>query len=210
MGGDWRWPIAVDDRRRFYLHRNHARNSRQSFSPTSEIRYPTLQTSRGGNRQVIGYYEDTAGNFHGFLQNSSQYYSFDFQGGAGLTIARGSNGIAQAVGSYGGSGGNSQGFRLQLTPPQWTAGSFKSLSYPGANLTFATGMNNNGQVVGYYLPSGSGPFAFLYDSNTNAYSTISNSGWFNLSFGGINDATQMAGYYADMQGIYHGFIASPQ
>jgi hypothetical protein len=177
------------------------------------INYPgarnTYTSGINDDSQVIGYYDDTAGNLHGFLQNSGQYYSFDYQGAAGVTVVRGTNGLAQVVGIYGASNNTTQGFTLQLTPPQWTAGSFNALSYPGANLTFAMGMNNNGQAVGSYYPIGSGPFAFLYDSNTKAYGTISNSGWFNVQMSAINDAAQTVGTYSDSQGVVHGFIATP-
>jgi hypothetical protein len=70
-------------------------------------------------------------------------------------------------------------------------------------------MNNTGQAVGYYY-NPNGPFAFLYDSNADSYSTISNAGWFNLEPGGINDAAQMAGSYEDSPSVWHGFIATPQ
>jgi len=72
------------------------------------------------------------------------------------------------------------------------------------------GNNNNGQVVGSYDLSGSGPFGFLYDSNTNTYTTISNPGWYNIQLTGINDSGQMVGYYEDTQATWHGFIATPQ
>lgn len=177
------------------------------------IDYPgarnTYTSGINDDGQVIGYYEDTGGNLHGFLQSGGQFYSFDYQGAAGSTVAKSTNGIAQVVGIYGPSNNTTQGFTLQLTPPQWTAGSFNSLSYPGANFTFANEMNNNGQIVGYYLPSGMGPFACLYDSNTSQYTTVSNSGWFDLQAAGINDAAQMVGYYEDSQGAVHGFIATP-
>src|SRR6266849_3438425 len=131
---------------------------------------------------MIGYYEDCAGKYHGFLQNAGQFYSFDFVGAVGTTISSGINGIAQAVGSYGTTG--SLGFTLSLipslTPPLWAASSFSTISYLGSNTTDATGMNNNGQVVGVYLDSNNQGFSFLYDSNTNTYSTITNAGWLNF------------------------------
>jgi probable HAF family extracellular repeat protein len=183
------------------------------------INYPgalnTYATGINDDGQVIGYYEDTAGNFHGFLQSAGKFYSFDYVGAVGLTTVRGINGITQAVGWYWPSlTGSPQGFGAQLTPSQgppleWTAGSFGSISYPGSSIVYAMGMNNNGQAVGYYY-NPNGPFAFLYDSNTSTYSTISNSGRFSLELGGINDAGQMVGSYEDSQAAWHGFIAAPQ
>jgi len=182
----------------------------------ASIDYPqALNTYVSGindDGQVIGYYEDTAGNFHGFLQNAGQFFSFDYQGAVGLTTVRSINGIAQATGWYWPSPSSfyPQGFTLQLTPPLWTAGSFTSLSYPGASITYAMGTNNNGQTVGFYYLSTGGSFAFLFDSNTSAYSTVSNSGWLNLELGGLNDAAQLVGNYEDSQQVVHGFIATPQ
>jgi hypothetical protein len=71
-------------------------------------------------------------------------------------------------------------------------------------------MNNNGQVVGSYWPAAGGFFPFLYDSNTNAYGTISHTGWLSVQLTGVNDAGQMVGYYEDTQGLRHGLIATPQ
>jgi photosystem II stability/assembly factor-like uncharacterized protein len=169
------------------------------------IDYPgaasTYASGINDDGQVTGYYEPgSGGDFHGFLQSAGQFYSFDNLSG-GSTIARAINGITEVVGPD---------FTSQLTPPQWIAGSFASLSYPGAEYTYANGMNNNGQVVGSYWPAAGGFFPFLYDSNTNAYGTISHTGWLSVQLTGVNDAGQMVGYYEDTQGLRHGLIATPQ
>jgi probable HAF family extracellular repeat protein len=122
---------------------------------------------------VVGTYEDSNGNDHGFLRNGSTYTPFDGPaGGGGVNTVGGINDKGNIVGTYFGLQGN-LGFLL-------SGGTYTTISFPDSISTCARGINQSGQIVGDYEQPGGGDNGFLYSDGTyttldvpGAYSKIS-------------------------------------
>ena len=100
--------------------------------------------------QVVGYYVDSSGNSHGFLDNQVTYSTIDVPGQS-VTFCIGVNTLGQIVG-YTFEGGTPHGFFD-------SAGTFVQLDYPGTTgYTFAYHVNDFGQIVGRTLPPGSSQY----------------------------------------------------
>jgi probable HAF family extracellular repeat protein len=92
--------------------------------------------------QIVGSYQDAAGNEHGLLLDQGSYTTLDVPGSKGTT-ATGINASGQIVGQYQDAAYKVHGFLLDQ-------GSYTTLDVPGATYTQATGINASGQIVGYY------------------------------------------------------------
>ncbi len=68
----------------------------------------------GGN--IVGYFNDSAGDSHGFLYNGSGYTTLDDPFGADGTVAYGISGN-NIVGGYTDASGNSHGFVASVPEP---------------------------------------------------------------------------------------------
>ena len=86
---------------------------------------------------------------------------------------------------------------------------------PGASFFFSQllGINDHGIAVGYYCDSTSSEHGFLYNTNTGRYLILDDPSMapFNgvemTQITGINDAGEIAGYYSDANGTFHGLVA---
>jgi hypothetical protein len=110
----------------------------------------------GINQQddIVGFYNDSGGNYHGFLLSRGKFTTVDVPGADG-TLAFGINTQGEIVGYYFDSTGN-HGFVLNK-------GQFTTFDVPGGEgETFPQGINLEGDIVGYYSPpSGGYQFGFL-------------------------------------------------
>jgi probable HAF family extracellular repeat protein len=134
----------------------------------SSIDYPSAKATvaSGINNigQIVGSYDDSNGNGHGFLYSNSAFTSLDYPG-ATITGAAGINNSGQIVGWYGDSKEHYHGFLYGNSV-------FTSLDYPGVSGTFANGINDGGQIAGGYLDSKGDAYGFLYNSNTALFTSI--------------------------------------
>jgi probable HAF family extracellular repeat protein len=89
--------------------------------------------------------------------------------------------------------------------------SFTFLTAPHSAETEAYGINNNGQVVGYFQPPLNHWHGFIYDINTQTYTTLAVPGAphtisTTIAFG-INDSGSVVGGYIRMNnGVFHGYL----
>jgi hypothetical protein len=97
--------------------------------------------------QVVGTYNDPAGNQHGFLLSAGNFASIDFPGALDTTQLFDITADGKIVGFYDDNNGVFHGFTL-------IAGTFSTLDFPGAFLTEAVRANEAGQIVGVYNLAG--------------------------------------------------------
>jgi probable HAF family extracellular repeat protein len=164
--------------------------------------------------QIVGNYGDASGT-HGFLLTGGSYTALDVPRSFGSasfapsgTSANGINDSGQVVG----------GFQVPVSPRMgiYTVGAFSlsggvytNISVPGTGGTLldsaASGINKYGQIVGSVNTAG----FLLGDGN---YTFIKVPGSLATGAGGINDAGQIVGGYAFLQGgvegPVHGFLLS--
>jgi probable HAF family extracellular repeat protein len=95
--------------------------------------------------QVVGYFQDVNGNFHGFLKHGSTFTQIDVPGATG-TFAYGINDRTDVVGWYLDQQFGEHGFVL-------SGGTFMTIDVPGSLATLVTGINNNGELVGLWFDS---------------------------------------------------------
>jgi len=146
---------------------------------------------------MVGYYQDSGGNSHGFTVSGSTYTSIDVPGDVKPygTIVWDINKSGDIVGAYW-DGTRAHGFLL-------SGGVYTTLDPPGSISTTATGINKSGQIVGWYADSSDVWHGWLLSSGT--YTTIHYAGKSTTFLYGIADNGQIVGGY-DLQGgfIYQG------
>src|SRR5208283_303410 len=159
----------------------------------------------GQTGQVVGEYQDTAGNTHGFLLSSGTYTSIDYPG-AVSTVAYGINNLGQIAGAWLDSSSKEHGFLLSGVK-------YVPLNYPGGSGTIAYGINDAGQVVGSYA-SGNTLSGFLYYQSPPPaanFFAVNYPGATETVVRGINGDGVAAGTYYQNSGYSLGFVeyASP-
>ena len=163
------------------------------------------------NGVIVGYYVDSSGNVHGFIQNGSTVTSFDVPTALGSqTELVATNNSGTLVGSYIPAGTPSS------EPENYASfidngGTYTSVSDPGFASTSADDINDEGIVVGSGtndLVNGTDPSGFILDAGT--YTTLNDP----LGVGGtfldaINNNGDIVGGYIDADGNLVPFIATP-
>ena len=91
--------------------------------------------------QIVGYFNDSTGKFHGFLKDGATFTTIDVPG-ASATFARGINDAGQIVGFFQNPGDH--GFLKD-------GAAFATIDRPGAIATDAIGIYDAGQIVGLFL-----------------------------------------------------------
>jgi probable HAF family extracellular repeat protein/ELWxxDGT repeat protein len=153
--------------------------------------------------QIVGWYQDSSGNNHGFLYTGGTYTALDCPL-ATNTTAQAINDQGEIVGSYTGQDHVSHSFL-------YSNGSYTTLGGPLGAVSFTvTGINDLDEIVGNYTDSSGYYHGFLYAGGT--YTTLDDpyitagSVASGTSITGINNAGQIAGnYYSDTTGR-HGFL----
>ena len=148
----------------------------------------------GGN--IVGYYRDGSGDYHGFSYDGSTYTPLDVPG-ASDTYAFGIDGD-HIVGQYY-SGGNVHGFLHDDS-----VGTSTVLDMPGVSDTRAFGIDGS-NIVGWYYNVGS-YHGFLHDSAIDTYMALDVPDASNTYAQGI-DGSNIVGYYK-IGSSYHGFLVS--
>ena len=164
----------------------------------------------GGNTEKVGFYVDTAGTTHGFVNIPGFTPPF-------ITVDKPGTAFNQVLGV------NNLGGRIAGYSSTDPAGATLQRAYVGsaglfgntftdingllpANLNSqATGINDAGTATGFYLPA-SGPdtsLGFLDTSGT--ISTIDPFGSTNTAALGIANSDEIVGFYTDAGGVQHGY-----
>jgi hypothetical protein len=87
---------------------------------------------------------------------------------------------------------------------------------PGATFVFSQvlSVNDKGIAVGYYGDSTMSQHGFIYNTNTGQYTFLDdpleafNNGVEVTQITGITNAGEITGFYSDVNGVFHGFVAS--
>ena len=90
--------------------------------------------------QIVGWFEDSMGNGHGFLDTAGSFTPIDVPGST-ITEPLGINDRGQIVGDFFDSTGHEHGF-LDI------GGSFTPIDVPGSAFTVPLGINDRGQIMG--------------------------------------------------------------
>jgi hypothetical protein len=134
------------------------------------------------NGQIVGFYVGTDGQVHGFMANTSAAIGSTLTG----------NAIADPT--------------IPTIPGE-----------PGATFVFSQvlGVNDQGLAVGYFGDSTTSQHGYFYDTNTGVYTFLDdpsegfNGGVEVTQITGISNSGEIAGFYSDANGVFHGFVACP-
>jgi probable HAF family extracellular repeat protein len=150
---------------------------------------------------VTGYYEDSSSVFHGFVWQNGVFKTVDYPGAA-YTYLFGTNNLGVAIGYYG-DGTTNHAVKYSVQSCTWTA----LPDIPNYSQNEGYGINDAGVAVGNAFGS-STAVAWIWDPITRLYSFLDVPGaaQYSTSPSGLNDKEQVAGYFADANGMYHGFI----
>jgi probable HAF family extracellular repeat protein len=122
----------------------------------TQIDYPGASATFGQSintvGDVVGTYNDSSGNTHGFLLSNGVYTSIDYPGATQGTYTAAINDKGQIVGTSLPSG---QGFLYEVQTQTFT-----TLSAPNSTETWPYAINNAGLIGGYELTSSAGQIAF--------------------------------------------------
>ena len=139
---------------------------------------------------AVGFYNDAAGNSHGYTYNigANTFTPVDF--GLFSTTAAGINNAGDIVGFYTDAGGVTHGFLDQ-------AGTFTTLDAPGSTFTQLLGVNNKGLIVGTDMDAAGNMHGVIFNDLTNTWTVSDAFGQTSnfTTFNGVNDMGQIVGFY---------------
>jgi uncharacterized membrane protein len=127
---------------------------------------------------LVGWYEDSSSNVHGFLLSGGTYATIDYAGG--ITQLFGINDRGQIVGFD-----QSVGFVYDIQTQTFT-----EVERRGSTYTVPTSINNEGTIAGYLAETNSILGFELFGST---YVTISPPGTFNVKVLGITNSGEVLG-----------------
>jgi len=150
---------------------------------------------------LTGYYLDSSSNYHGFVWQNGTFQTVDYPGALDTSLGQANN-RGVAIGSYG-DGTTNHTVTYSVSTGAWTA----LPDIPNYSQNDGYSINDEGVVVGNAF-EGSTSVAWIWDPATLSYSffTVPGAAQSTTSPSGINDKNQIAGYYADASGVYHGFL----
>jgi probable HAF family extracellular repeat protein len=123
-----------------------------TFPAASESLSGTFASGINDSGKVVGYYEDSDSDYHGFLKDGRRMSSFDVPG-ADDTYPSAINNQDEVVGYYS-IGTTNYGFIMQ-------ASNFVTVDVPGAASTLIFGNNDRGEIVGQYIDASGNEYAFV-------------------------------------------------
>ena len=151
--------------------------------------------------QIAGFFQDFAGDIHGYVADGSDFHIVDFPNARGTFPTAISNSGNIVVGAYRDSSGRGHGFTFEGRV-------FTSIDFPGAIFTSIIDVNDKGDLAGLYLlPHGGGVHGFVRDKNgliTVDFPGQNPSFPFTQAFG-INNRQNVIGTFSDNNFNTHGF-----
>ena len=162
--------------------------------------FATQVTGINNASDTAGFYMDSGGTNHGFLDTNGVFKTVDFQGTT-FNQLLGLNDTGQAAGYFQDPSGFQHPYILQPT------GTFSLLKLPGGASGQATDINDKGQVSGFYATPTGGDNGFLWSAGK--LTTLSFPGAVITQALGLNSIGQVVGFYqTTLLGPQHGFIYS--
>ena len=137
--------------------------------------------------QIVGSYEDSNGNGHGFLKNGSNYNRIDDPSPKSEVEPTSSVSTTRVTSWAITSGNGERGFLL-------SGGKYTTISFPDSVDTDVTGINQLGQIVGYYVDTAGNDHGFLYQDGR--FTEIEFPGGQSTDPYGINAQGEIVGVYA--------------
>jgi probable HAF family extracellular repeat protein len=180
----------------------------------STIDFPgaVLTNAQGINAQgeIVGFYTDTAGRTHGFVQSGGHFRSIDMPG-AQSTQARGIGPAGDIVGSYllPGESGSVPNHGFLMT----RRGGFHKVDYPGHVNTIAQRILPDGTILGCYHDGDTGMSMFGMSWSRRGFDRTTEP--MSMHNGATPDGRMIVGLYTDMMDnrgkayIIHGSTFSP-
>lgn len=160
----------------------------------------TQVTGINNSGNTSGFYIDSMGTNHGFINFNGNFSTVDFSGTT-FDQVLGLNNTGQAAGYFQSPSGFQTGFVFNpFLPP---GGQFTLLNLPGSGQ--ATDINDKGQITGFYATP-TGDAGFLWSGGIRT--TLSFPGATVTEALGLNNLGQVVGFYNDAAGNPHGFIYS--
>jgi uncharacterized membrane protein len=127
----------------------------------------TLVQGINARGDIVGRYDDSEGNTHGFLLRQGVFSTIDFPH-ASFTVARAINARGEIVGRTIDLQGNEHGFLLR-------DGRFSRIDYPEAAATTARGINNAGDITGRHFDAAGNENGFVLQARTYHNVSVPNS-----------------------------------
>ena len=152
-------------------------------------------------RVVTGYYADSSSNYHGFVWQNGVLETVNYPG-AQNTLLYGINNQGVAIGYYG-DGTTNHAVTYTISTATWTS----LPDIPDYSQNDAYCINDLGFAVGNAY-EGSSSAAWIWDPKAASYSmfAVPGAAESTTSPSCLNNKNQVAGYYADSNGVYHGFL----
>ncbi len=162
--------------------------------PGSSSTYPSEINNRG---EIVGYYADSGGLYHGFTLLNGQFTALNFPGAAD-TYTSGINDLGEIIGAYL-QNGTLHGFLFDGT-------AYSTIDFPGSDYTGPASINNLGQIVGIYASTGSNVL-HGFSFKAGVFTTIDFPGSNPSNYlNQVNNFGVIAGGYIDANSAYHGFV----
>lgn len=177
---------------------------------------------------IVGQFSSGAATPGFYLSNSGSqtFVQINAPLGPNTVNAQGVNDKGRLVGFYVGNDGQDHGFdgNVQNANDGILTGMAVSdptipnvPGEPGATFVFSQilGINDQGIAVGYYGDSSTSQHGFLFNTITGVYSFVDdpalqfNNGVEVTQITGITNSGEIAGFYSDAAGVFHGFTACP-
>ncbi len=197
----------VNENDGFYMVRGHGFHLVRF--PTSNNATPPVNQLLGVNDNylAVGFYNDSAGNAHGYTYNlrNNHYRAITLPGKpTSMTTAAINN--HNDIAGFETVDGVTRAFLLR------SGGHFRALSFPGATATNAFGVNDYDEVVGSYT-TGSGTTAMTHGftwTPQHGFSTVDDPhGIGTTTINGVDDFGELVGFYVDGAGNTDGMLAVP-
>jgi hypothetical protein len=185
-------------------------------------------TAFGINDQgaIVGQVTTMSGQMPGFVLANNSAITVNAPSGPNTVNAQRMNNNGLTVGFYIGTDGQDHGFQANLLNARGGTLTGTAIAdptipgvpgEPGATFVFSQilGVNDQGIAVGYYGDSTTSQHGFIYNTSTRVYTFLDDpaeqfdNGVEVTQITGINDAGEIAGFYSDSNGVFHGFLACP-
>ena len=170
----------------------------------------TVPIAINNSGEVVGYYYDSNGAYHGFLYSNGGFTELDYPEADAQTAPYAINNAGEVVG-YFNNGSNVEGFIYS----GGANGTWTALNVPGASNTYAYGINNEGQVLGDYSDA-NGEHAFIYSNGIYTTLDFPNGLPAGTDAYAFNDAGEVVGSYSEQISLGEfvsfgtfGFVAEP-
>jgi uncharacterized membrane protein len=154
---------------------------------------------------MVGWYEDTGGNYQGYILDGNHLTTVDHPNSTFTTCSgvsqNGKIGVVGVTGFYTNSSGNGVGFLYRK-------GKFTDIPGPaGAMDSYADAINDKGEIVGTYYGSNKVAHGFfLKGIKSTKYTTLDVPGATGSHAPGINDKGWIVLYWTDSEGAHESSI----